>query len=207
VRRWLRTAGLATLLALPLQACVTVRPPHFMRPVAEREWGRTLAEARRLATVGQFVAADSLLSIFAGRHHGTPEATETLYWRGVFRLDPANGHATAQQALPALRAYVERGAAAEHPAEAQTLLRLAEQIATLTTMAANALAAQSEAPPTGGRGGGGGAVAAPRPGEAATAAQQEAEIRRLRDELAKTNAELDRIRRRLVDPPVVRPPQ
>lgn len=187
-----RVVAVALLLA-GTTACL---PPLRRGPSAEeltlREWVQAVADARVAAESGRHADTDQILATFAARHPGTPQATETLYWRGLYRLDAANRSHTATDALAMLDAYL-----AARPAdttaypfrhEAVVLRRVAavtEQLGK-ALQAAQAVRNTPPPPPTD-----------PRPVDI-TARDQE--IVRLRDELAKANAELERIKRRLAAP-------
>lgn len=164
------------LLFLALLAVACVRPVN-MQPEPEREWPETLQRAQAAAEVGRFDAADSALVRFASRHPASPEASETLFWRALFRLDPANPSASPRDAAADLTTYLARPGRHEHLVEARALRRAA--------LLADSLSA------TPGRRAG--AAAAP-------ATDKDAEIARLREELKKATEELERIKRRLSTP-------
>jgi hypothetical protein len=124
-------------------------------------------------------AAESALVAFAHRHPTSPEALEVPYWRALLRLDPSNPVAT-RESLAMLESYLANAPAGQHRMEADAIKRLAS-----TLEARNA--ALAAIPP----------ATVVRPEEKVA---QEAELQRLRDELAKANAELARIRRRLARP-------
>ena len=148
-------------------------------PAGRAEWTAWLAQATQEAAAGHFAVADKLLADYTVRFPASPEASDAMYWRGVYKLDPSNTTATAREAAVLFDGYLASGAAA-HRTEAQTLRRIAGVLDTR-------------------------AVAAPGPPprveivKAEDKARDE-EIQRLKDELAKTNAELDRIKRRLAQP-------
>ncbi|HVX38141.1 MAG TPA: hypothetical protein VHB25_01115 [Gemmatimonadaceae bacterium] len=185
-RRWAAAAVIAAG-----GGCVSIHAPPFMRPAPERQWPATLQLAQQRAQERQFDAADSLLADFAARYPGSAPAVESSYWRALYKMDPANPHASLSTAVAALDAYIGSVQSAEHASEAETLRRIAGQLVNLNKLAASAMTApkdQASQP----------ADAKPNPDQPSAA---DAEIRRLRDELAKANAELDRIKRRLAQPP------
>ena len=178
--------GLLVLTA----ACVPIRRAPSAAELTRAEWARTLDDARAAAEGGRHDEVDKLLAAFATQHPGTPQATETLYWRGLYRLDPANRSHTAHEALQMLDAYLAARTAdsVQHPFhdEALVLRRTAAQVEQLgrALSAANAASAtRPTAPP-------------PDPKPSDIAARDE-EIARLRAELAKATDELNRIKRRL----------
>jgi hypothetical protein len=199
--RRLRLAVMA-LFAVLNSGCISVHRPWFMEPSIERDWDNTLLLARVRATEGKFGAADTLLSSFAARYPGTPEALETAYWRALFELDPANHAGSFHSAMASLDGYLSAKRPREHGAEATTLRHIAGHMEELNKLAATALA---EARDTTGGARGGTDARDPKPAVAGdvavTPTPADLEIKRLRDELAKANAELERIRRRLSQPP------
>jgi hypothetical protein len=123
------------------------------------------------------------------------EGIESIYWRAVQQLDTASTAAGVESARALLDGYLTAEQRREHVAEATVLRRLATASLQLTRVEASLRAN-------------------PRPAETAPASaetkraepeprrDEEAlkEIQRLKDELAKANAELERIRKRLANP-------
>lgn len=168
-----------TAAGLTLAACTMrrVEPPS----PARSEWTTTLPQVTLEAQASRYAAADRLLSDFAARHPGSAEAAETIYWRALYRLDPANPASSPHEAVALFDSYLGSPAAGAHRAEATALRRLASAVETRLASAGTS-AAPAQAQPA-----------------AADKARDE-ELQRLRDELAKANAELERIRRRLAQP-------
>jgi hypothetical protein len=170
------------------------------------EWQVALASAQARAGSGEFVAADSILARYATRHPGTHETLETAYWRALFKADPTNTSSNPTLALASLDGYLRDSRPRDHIVEAQTVRRTVAQIDALNRAAqdasqqaknanneaANAKAAIADAKETANKA---------DANASAAAADKDAEIKRLKDELAKANAELDRIRKRLGSPP------
>jgi len=192
------------VLALELVAgCASIYRPGFAQSAPRRRWPSTLDSAQSQALAGRFGAADTTLAAFALRFPGTTEALETAYWRALFDLDPTNPHSAVPDAMASLDAYLGDKRPREHVAEATTLRRIAGQIDALnrqvasavsqakdaTVVAANARAQVSDA----------NARADAAKNENASSA--DVEVKRLRDSLAKVNAELERIKKRLAQPP------
>lgn len=148
-------------------------------PTAESEWPVVYTRVMTEAGESRLPAADRALADFAERFPGSPEAAEVAYWRALLKLDPTNPVAT-RESLAMLDTYLASAPAGKHRVEAAAIKRLG-----VTLEARNA--ALAAIPP----------VTVVRPEEKAA---QEAELQRLRDELAKANAELARIRRRLARP-------
>lgn len=188
--------------AVLCSACATLRPFGG----SGDDWDNTLHRAQALANAGQFAAADSMLGRFADRHQGSNEAIETAYWRALFKLDPSNRDVSVQTALASLDGYLADNRPRQHIVEANTLRRTAAQLEALNKMAASASAQAKDASSAAKDAK---AVAADAKADAraadananATVDAKDAEIKRLRDELAKANAELERIRKRLSQPP------
>jgi hypothetical protein len=124
-------------------------------------------------------SAERALADFVQRFPNSPEAAEVPYWRAVLKLDPANPSAV-KEATVLLDSYLAAAPTGIHRVEATALRRLISALEARTA----ALAATQPA------------VVVPRPEDKA----QQEEIARLRDDLAKANAELTRIRRRLAQP-------
>lgn len=185
LRTLARLAGVAALLAVG--GCAQLRAANAspMQPM-EGQLTATLRQADSEATTMRFGVADRLLAEFAETHAGGPEAVETAFWRAVFKLDPSNQTATRRDALSLLDGYLSGNPVVAHRGAALALRRLAtadRPVATAPTTAPTQAAAVPPAP-------------APAPAPAASAE----EVQRLRDELAKANAELERIRKRLSQP-------
>lgn len=176
--RWRAAAVL--MLAGALAACRTGQSQFAepVTPLAQTEWLATLLQSSQDAGAGRHASADRLLADYSVRFPATPEAVEALYWRALHRLDPANGTMNAREAGQLLDNYLG-SASPTHRTEAQALRRIA-----------TALEAR---------------IVAPAPGRTDAPAvtpdkARDDEIQRLKDELAKANAELERIKRRLAQP-------
>jgi hypothetical protein len=151
-------------------------------PAPTRSFPLALAEAQVAAADGRYADAERVLGTFGRTFGGTREAAEALYWRALFRLDPANRDASAREAITLFDAYLRSPTAIEHRADAATLRRLAAQ---RETMGRELEIARAEAARP---------VVSPPP---APVVRDTVEIQKLRDSLARTNAELDRIKRRI----------
>ncbi|MEO7084016.1 MAG: hypothetical protein ABI442_17580 [Gemmatimonadaceae bacterium] len=178
--------------------CARISQPGDVAPAPAQRWTSELAMSRRAATNGRFDVADSMLADYATKHAGTVEALETAYWRAMLRMDPANQHPSLAAAMALLDGYLADVRPHEHAAEAATLRRLAAQLDVLNRVTASMTVAARGAVDPGGQGKAPASVLVPS-GTDQTA--NDAEIKRLKDELAKVNAELDRIKKRLATPP------
>ena len=189
----MRRLALATLLLLG--GCATLGTRRADPAAARRvEWLRTLEQARVWTDSARHVDADRLLATFAAQYAGTPEANETLYWRGVYRLDPANRTHTSGDALEILNAYLasppaDSGHAVMH-AEARVLRRTALELQRLQRALSTANAATDAARASSSAN----VPTTPRPAESTA---KDEEIARLKEELRKQTDELERIKNRL----------
>ena len=147
-------------------------------PSAATEWPAVYSQAMTAARESRQPDAERSLAEFASRFPGSPEAAEVPYWRALFKLDPANP-AALRESIALLEAYLANTPSGTHVAEATALRRLG-----LALEQRNA--ALAAIPPAG----------VPRPEDKV----RDDEIQKLREELSKANAELDRIRRRVSRP-------
>jgi hypothetical protein len=142
----------------------------------EPPWIATFAAMQMAIDSGRFSAADSILAEFDRTDATARDSSESAFWRAMLESDPRNPAFTPADARAALEAY----AAGDHPkhrTEVVVMLRLLS--------ASDSLRAVQTAQHTA--------------AEARDKARDE-EMQRLRDELARTQAELDRIKRRLGPP-------
>lgn len=149
----------------------------------------TLQQAEREIIASRFGVADRLLIDFAEGHANTPEAVETSYWRAVFKLDPLNLTARPRDAAVLLDDYLNAPVTIAHRGAATTLRRTAIALdrPAMPSQPLSSAAAGATAP-------------APAAATPADAKARDEEMQRLRDELAKANAELERIKKRLSQP-------
>lgn len=195
------------ILVLPNTGCVTFHTPGFATPAPERNWPNTLATAKSEALEGRFNGADSVLAQFAADYAGSSEALETSYWRAIFRMDPTNPDASLPRALASLDAYLAGPGPRQHTTEAAVIRRVGGQLDAANKAAASASAQAKDAASTAASARAQAADANARADAKSDGAQSaDNEIKRLKDELAKANAELDRIRKRLAAPPT-KPPR
>ena len=180
-------SGIGLLL---LAACLTKKPPQPV-PAAEpapvpapvvSPWPGVLASARRAAEARRYADAERILVAFSAEHPRSEEGWEATFWRALFQADPANRDATIREQLAALDAYLTGGPALPRYEEAVILRRMVETIDSTRSVI----------------------VAVRAAGDARDRAKGD-EVRRLSDELEKTVAELERVRRRLVPKPPDQP--
>ena len=193
-----RTMRIASVVVLST-ACIHLLPST--RPAPAEEWQAALAIAQGDAAAGRFEAADSTLAAYAARFPGEPEALETAYWRALYKMDPSNHAASIPTAMASLDGYLADRRPRQHVSEATTLRRVAGQIDGLNKLAASAMAQANVASANASSAKAVAAADAAKAAEAGGNVSQDAEIKHLKDELAKANAELERIRKRLASPP------
>ena len=141
----------------------------------------TIAQAAQEVAAGRYGVADKLLSDYGARYPSTSEAADVMYWRALYRLDPANLNSSPREAVQLLDGYIATNNGT-HKTEALTLRRLASAIEARAATAANASTLSKVEPP--------------KPEDKT----KDEELQRVKDELAKANAELERIKRRLAQP-------
>jgi hypothetical protein len=166
-------------------ACVTGRGgPQQQAPA--KDWTQTLADAEAAASQRRYDAADRMLADFATRNPGSEGAIESSYWRGILELEPANQAGSPQVAAALFDTYGKAGGPLPHRLEADILRHVALSLQSSPTVVANAV---NTSAPSGSSG-----------VSSADLKAKDTEIQRLKDELAKANDELERIKRRLTAP-------
>ncbi len=172
--------SLAGAILFLLGALSCVRQPEPQPRLAPRsvaqEWLAALTAAQRSALDGHYDDADRTLATFALTHPASPETRECSYWRGVFLLDPANHGMNLPAATTQLAFYLSDSTRALHIGEARILRRLATSLDSVQQSAAALRRATSPD------------------------AELTKENQRLKEQLEKTTAELERIKRRLASP-------
>jgi hypothetical protein len=143
------------------------------------------------------------LALLTGCAHGTPlfgrssacpapSTTDSLYLSAVRNLDPSNRNGTLDAAIANLDAYLSSTVPLKHAAEANALRSLARNSQQLARMEAALQQARASAADK--------ADKADKPESRGRDDDALKEIQRLKDELAKANAELERIKKRLASP-------
>jgi hypothetical protein len=160
--------------------------PHAEAPApVDSAWTATLDSAQRLAADSQFASADTLLATFAQGTPGSIGAQEAVFWRGVFLLEPANRIGNVHDAGAAFDSYLAGPGHLPHRSEAIVLRRTAQlidslmQSRTIDSVPAMTLIVSDSSK--------------------ATEREQDMAkmVKVLQDSLNKTNAELERIKKRL----------
>lgn len=139
-------------------------------------WDATLDRVRAAVDSGRHAAADSLLAAFAMTGGDTAAVAESVLWRLLLKADPANQTTAPGEARAALDAYLAQPGAARR-VEAGVVRRLLALADSLRAAQAGLRAANELRERT-----------------------KDEEIAKLRDELQRTQAELERIKRRLGNP-------
>ncbi len=176
-------AALGTLLFAG--GCAQLRAANASPPMPmEGQLTETLRQADQAAQQSRFGVADRLLAEFAERFPNTPEAVEAGFWRALFDLDPSNATAAPADALSLLDTYLAAPVTVTHRAAATALRHIAVALDHPPTVVTNA-------------------QASPRAElkiDAKSDQSRDDEIQKLKSDLAKANAELERIKRRLAQP-------
>ena len=179
-----------TLAALLLTAgCAQLRAANASPAPMEGKLSTSLQQAEREVVSSRFGVADRVLVDFAESHPNTPEAVETAYWRALFMLDPANETASRRDAVAMLDSYLNAPIAVMHRGSATTLRRIAAALDRPAPVAAANPPSAAPAP-----------RAEPKADTKAEDKSRDEEVQRLKEELAKANAELERIKKRVAQP-------
>jgi hypothetical protein len=150
------------------------------------DWPHTLAQAEAAASERRYADADRLLANFAAQHPATDGAVESSYWRGVLALEPANQDGSPVMAIAFFDTYGRSPGALPHRLESDVLRHVAQKLQLLSAPTVASTTSGTSTPAT-----------SPSPADVKA---KDAEIQRLKDELAKANDELDRIKKRLTAP-------
>ena len=160
---------------LGLGACAHPQAARAPQPDA---FTTTVISAETRVDAGDYSGADRILSDFALKTKGTPDAIEIAFWRALYMVDPNNKTASMNDGVRALDIYLNTKGATRYRGEALVLKRTAQTVLALRTTAL-----------------------APRvSGRDTVFVTREDEIAALKDQLAKANAELERIKKRLANP-------
>lgn len=169
--------------------CAQLRAANASPAPMEGKLSASLQQAEREALSSRFGIADRTLADFAMAHPNTPEAIETAYWRALLMLDPDNETASRRDAIAMLDSYLNTPVTVMHRGSAAALRRIAVALDRPAPVAA-------ANPP--------GAAPAPRaeakPDTKTDDKSRDEEVQRLKEELAKANAELERIKKRVAQP-------
>lgn len=163
-------------IALLIGGCA--KPPASPAVSPGMEFANAIEAARQRVDSGDYPAADRILAEYALKHPGTAEAREMPFWRAMYIVDPQNRTASIAQGIRALDLYLASDGAIWYRSQAEVLRRTALVIQSIR---------QAQAPRQ-------------VNGRDTVFITREEEIAALRDQLAKANAELERIKKRLANP-------
>jgi hypothetical protein len=174
------------LLTLGAAIAIGCSHPHAEAPApVDSAWTTTLDSAQRLAADSQFASADTLLAMFAQGSPGSIGAQEAVFWRGVFLLEPANKIGSVHDATAALDGYLASPGHLPHRSEAVVLRRTAQLIDSLTqSRSMDSVPAMN-------------LIVSDSSRDSAREQEMAKMVKLLQDSLNKTNAELERIKKRL----------
>jgi hypothetical protein len=147
-------------------------------PLPAAEFAAAIEASRQKVDAGDYVAADKILADYSLAHQGTPEAREISFWRAMYIVDPANRTASIAQGIRALDIYLATDGTIWYRPQAEVLRRTALVIQQVR---------QAQMPKQ-------------VNGRDTVFISREEEVAALRDQLAKANAELERIKKRLANP-------
>jgi hypothetical protein len=159
-----------------LAACAPIN--KLRTPSRVSEWPITVRRASLAADSGNYINADRILTAYASEYSRTREAHEILFWRALFKLDPGNTSGSIADGLAMLDRYLADTSTIAYKPEATVLKRLA-----VTTQVLQARAVPTVVRDT-----------------TVVKTSNDAEVAALKAELAKANAELERIKKRLANP-------
>jgi hypothetical protein len=185
---WCSRSGALMIVAIAASGCV--RPGSAVVPVQTRDWSVAVARAQAAAAAGRFAEADSALAARMEQAGASTVGAEAAYWRAVFQLDPANPNGDRGRALEYLARVLTDTGGSYRVAEARVLRGLAlgiDSLRRLVTLVRATVDSLRAAP-----------LPAPRPSQREEDLARE--VQRLKDQLEKTTAALDLIRRRLTAP-------
>jgi hypothetical protein len=161
---------------LLVAACAPIN--RLRTPAYETQWPITVRRATLAADSGNYGNAERILAAYATENPRTREAREIVFWRAMFKLDPGNSPSgSLTEGLALLDRYIADTATVAYRSEATILKRLA-----VTTQV---LQAKAMTPPV---------------RDTTVIKTSDGDVAALRAELARTQAELDRIKKRLANP-------
>lgn len=165
-------------IAVMIAVSACGKPPAPTTQPLAAEFANAIEAARQKVDAGDYPAADKILADYSLRHQGTSEAREISFWRAMYIVDPANRTASIAQGIRALDIYLATDGTIWYRPQAEVLRRTALVIQQVR---------QAQIPKV-------------VTGKDTVFISREEEVAALRDQLAKANAELDRIKKRLANP-------
>jgi hypothetical protein len=165
------------LLAALVAGCAR-SPVVAKAPVPVTAFGNAIDNAAKRVEVQDYIGADRILSDFALAAKGTSEAGEISFWRALYMIDPNNKSASVAEGLRAIDIYLSTPGTKLYREQAQVVKRTALALQSLRTAQLTTRSA----------------------GKDTVFVNRDDEIAALKDQLAKSNAELERIKKRLANP-------
>ncbi len=164
-------------------ACVALgvacsQAPVAKPPIPVTNFATAVDNAAKRVEALDYVGADRILSDFALAAQGTPDAQEISFWRALYLVDPANKTASVNEGLKAIDIYLSTPGTTRYRSQAEVVKR--------TALTMQSLHAAQQIPKVVGRD--------------TVFVTREDDVTALKDQLAKANAELDRIKKRLANP-------
>ncbi|MEJ7759918.1 MAG: hypothetical protein WKF55_10070 [Gemmatimonadaceae bacterium] len=178
----IRSAGLALFCLVSVitaGACSPARGSQAPSPASS--YATTLASAQRRADSGDYAGADRILADYALKAKNKADAHEISFWRALHMVDPANKTASMTEGIRALDIYLSTPGAVAYRPQALVLKRSAMTVQAMRQAV----------------------LATPRVvnnGRDTVFVTRDEDTAALRDQLAKANAELERIKKRLANP-------
>ena len=166
------------LTALLLSSCAFLPQAVTREPSAPLAWVIAKAEAATAVQAGRYAVADRLLYHFTEQYSGTAEAADASYWRAIYRMDPANLTASARGASTLLDSTLALPLDSAQRSNAMTLRRITAAMERAAALNATLPSSSADS----------------------NAKSQDDELLRLKSELAKATAELERIKKRVAQP-------
>ena len=133
---------------------------------------------------GSYAAADRVLADFAAQYPGTPQALSATLHRALYKADPANQTATARDATAVLDSALATPLDSAGKVDLRALRRVTAALERAAALASS----------------GSGGTSTPDNARVDDSKSTSEEVQRLRNELAKANAELERIKKRVAQP-------
>ncbi len=174
-----RSAALIAAIAMLLLSACSRGQKAAPAPSPNAGYMAAVTAAEKRANAGDYNAADRILADFALRAHGTDEAAEASFWRAMYMVDPLNKSASVSAGIRALDIYLDTPGARMYRAQALVLKRTAQNVQALRQASVATVKVV---------------------GRDTVFVSREEEVSALKDQLAKANAELERIKKRLANP-------
>jgi len=153
---------------------------------APAAWEQASEVAAARVGAGSYSAADRVLADFVAQYPGTPQAVAATLRRALYKADPGNQAATARDATELLDSTLAMPLDSASRADARALRRITTALERAAALASNI--------------GSSGAGSSDSNARADDTKSNSEEVQRLRNELAKANAELERIKKRVAAP-------